>query len=268
MKPVSFLPPYSIIRIGNQKHIVYETKKNITISKLASEIKLAPSTKLKEIAYTDELLQCWDDLRLQSLEIGQRFLFKAFNWDISEFESNLNASDKRVYRLLDSVSERYLAIYKLIKYTYPKIKKKIIACPSSPEKLFLLITDWELSNPFEILVERNYIEFNSNEMKSNIRKMKEFNNDENISVSKMKRYQKSIPTYLRNKERTPWIEILTKINAIDDSKVRLLGGYYNNAYSYFLESAYDVSDSRNNDGTKLLKSIICEDGCFRYMCKK
>ena len=237
---------------------------------MAKAIEKMPSESLKDLAYTQDLKDFWQGLRDDSYNTALLFLYKSFNWDMSFYEENLSATEKKIHRILDASCERYLSMYKLINYTFSKLRKKLVACPTTAEYLFLSIVEWEKNAIFEHTINKDYYEVSPNEMKrffSNAKKYVEYVENNSIPVRKLKHHQNTIPRYLKNIGSSPWYEILEKINTIHDSKVSFLGRNYNSAIRYLLESLEDVYESRNNDGTALLKTMIWNNGEVKYTGK-
>lgn len=264
---LSCLPPSTTIHTEQGNLIVYDTKQNRNYGKIAVAMKKFPSQNLKELAYTEDLRICWGELRELYKSIAKLFLLKSFNWDISDYEQ-LNVNQRKLHNLIDSIAERYLSLYKLIKYTFPKIKKRLISCPSTPENLFLSIVEDEVNDKFERLIRQDYIEVNIPELEKCLKRLKIINDKlakSSVSVKELNRYKKLIPKGINNKSKAQIACVLEKITSIEDSKVKFLGANYNAATDYFIDSILVLCNAKNKNRTMFIKSIIWENGIPRYM---
>lgn len=255
-----------IIETSNEIMIVPVTMRNKKYTRLANKMLKYPTEDLKPLIHTEDLKQEFISSRLLTKEVVVNFIKKVYEFDIDYFES-LNVSDEIIYRGIDAMGERYFAIYRLIKYCFSKIKKKLNNCPKSTDELFLSIVSFEHTRPIELLIENDYVEISQAKSSRYSREMsryiKSFNNKE-ISAKQMNKLRKNIPDYLKNVcVDSPWGDVLEIINTIDDSKVRLLGHTYNASMEYLFESLARGDSYRNAQGY-LLKS---ERWKYQSKCK-
>lgn len=264
----AILPGQITLRTSKVSQTILLTDNRVKETKLAYKISKLPSKSLETFVFTDDLKNYWDYLQNESKLIAYLFLLKCFECKTIDDFNDLNKSEMLLYKLVDSACERYKSIYKLIKYSFPKIKKKLVGCPKTSEDLFLSIVEWERNNSFEQVVNNNYLEINVNDIKTYSRQLNKFNkcaNKDLIPLAQIKKVRNAKPKYLKNINGDPWVEILSIINSIDDSKVRFLGKNYNNSVDFLLENLQKCCDLKNKNRRRPFKSIIWNEGIVKYM---
>lgn len=229
--------------------------KNCRNAKLSNQLLKYPTEDLKNLITTKDLLNFWNEEREMSKDIVVNFLYRMYKQNINFFE-NLSTNDRKFYRIIDAMAERYFSIYRLLSYAFPKIKKKLPDCPKTSDELFIKIFEFERNRPIEIILENDYIEVNRSDSARYHRDMHRFiSSNEFLSKKEEIKIQNNTPHYLKKSVvESPWYDILEIINTIKDSKISMLGRNYNSATEYLYESLDSWNNTRVNNSGYLEKS--------------